>query len=157
MKWFGVVGTLLLAICSVAVHPFGSVKQPDPGAQIATNDLMVSAAVKSVLERSCADCHSNHTIWPWYSRVAPVSWLVERDVRRGRDRLNLSNWSRYSVEERRKILADIASAVENGQMPLPQYALIHPQARLSAAERDAVYQWAGLERRRLKSLANTPK
>jgi len=157
MKWFGVVGTLLLAICSVAVHPFGSVKQPDSGARIATNDLMVSAAVKSVLERSCADCHSNHTIWPWYSRVAPVSWLVERDVRRGRDRLNLSNWSRYSVEERRKILADIASAVENRQMPLPQYALIHPQARLSAAERDAVYQWAGMERRRLRSLANTPK
>jgi heme-binding protein len=154
MKWFGAIGMFLLAICSAAVHPFGSVRQPDPSSQPAANELIVPALVGGVLERSCADCHSNRTAWPWYSRIAPVSWLVERDVRRGRDRLNFSNWCRYSVAERRKFLADIASAVENGQMPLPQYALMHSKAKLSDSERDAVYRWARLERRRLGSVTN---
>jgi len=147
--WFGAIGVLLVAICSAAVHPFGSVRQPDASSQAAKNDLIVPAAVESVLERACADCHSNRTVWPWYSHVAPLSWLVERDVHRGRDRLNLSNWPRYSVEERRRFLADIASAVKNGEMPLPQYTLMHSKAKLSDAERDAVYQWARLERRKL--------
>jgi hypothetical protein len=152
--WFGAIGVLLVAICSAAVHPFGSVRQLGASSQAATNDPIVPLEIKSVLERSCADCHSNHTAWPWYSHVAPVSWLVERDVHRGRDRLNLSNWSRYSVEERRKFLADIASAVRNGEMPLPQYTLMHSKAKLSDAERDAVYQWARLERRKLAPPAN---
>ena len=149
MKWFGAIGVLLLAVCSAAVHPFGSVRQAGPSSQAASNGLIAPAGVESVLERSCADCHSNHTAWPWYSHVAPVSWLVERDVSRGRDRLNFSNWSRYSVEERRRFLADIASAVKNGEMPLSQYTLMHSKAKLSDAERDAVYQWARLERRKL--------
>jgi hypothetical protein len=143
--------SLLLLICSVAIHPFGSVKQQEARSQPAINDLTVSPEVKAILERSCVDCHSNHAAWPWYSYVAPVSWLVERDVRRGRDRLNLSHWSQYAFEQRRKLLADIASAVENREMPLPQYTVMHRAAKLSDADRDAVYRWAGVERRRMGS------
>jgi hypothetical protein len=96
------------------------------------------------------DCHSNQTVWPWYSYVAPMSWLVERDVQSGRNRINFSEWDRYTAKQQKKLFADIASAVKNGEMPLPQYTLVHPQAKLSDAERDMVYGWARVERRKLR-------
>lgn len=83
-----------------------------------------------------------------------MSWLVERDVRRGRDRLNFSHWSEYTLKQREEFLADIASAVKNGEMPLPQYTLVHRDAKLSTAETDVVYGWARVERRRLKAGVN---
>lgn len=138
----------LVAVCSVAVHPFGSPKQlqsPQPSIK----DAELPAEITALVKRSCMDCHSSQTAWPWYSYVAPVSWLVERDVDRGRDHLNFSSWQQYTDHQRRKLLADIASSVKNGEMPLPQYSLIHRKARLSEADRDLVYQWARGERRRL--------
>jgi hypothetical protein len=80
-----------------------------------------------------------------------MSWLVERDVHEGRDQLNLSEWSSYTFKQREKLLADIASAVKNREMPLPQYMAVHRHARLSDAETDIVYGWARTERRKLRS------
>jgi hypothetical protein len=140
----------LLALCSMAVHPFGSVKRSDPQG-VSDTDLNLSPQVAVVLKRSCMDCHSNRTVWPWYRYVAPMSWLVERDVRRGRDHLNLSEWNQYNFNQREKLLADIASVVKNNDMPLPQYTLIHRDAKLSVADTDLVYGWARIERRRLKA------
>ena len=97
------------------------------------------------------DCHSNQTVWPWYSYVAPVSWLIERDVRRGRDHLNLSEWQQYTFQQKEKLLADIATVVKNGEMPLRQYTLVHRQARLSNADADMLYNWARAERRKLRA------
>ena len=97
------------------------------------------------------DCHSNRTVWPWYSYVAPMSWLVERDVREGRDHMNLSEWDLYDFKQREKLLADIASAVKNREMPVSQYTLVHRDAKLSDAEADLLYAWARGERRRLKA------
>ncbi|MDQ2841237.1 MAG: heme-binding domain-containing protein [Acidobacteriota bacterium] len=146
----------LLAVCSAVVHPFSLPQQVDihspPG-----DELQLPPAVASVLNRSCIDCHSNHTVWPWYSHVAPLSWLIERDVRGGRDRLNLSEWHRYTLQQRAKLLADIASAVKNREMPLPQYTLVHRQARLSDAETDIVYAWARAQRRTLKATSGFVK
>jgi hypothetical protein len=148
--WLFLGGFLgLVVVCSVAVHPFGSVKQSD-GGRMNVDDLAMPLEVKTLLQRSCKDCHSNQTIWPWYSYVAPGSWLVETDVRRGRDHMNLSNWPQYSFKQKEKLLADIASVVKNHEMPLPQYTLIHPGAKLSDADADILYQWARLERRKLK-------
>jgi hypothetical protein len=105
-----------------------------------------------MLKHSCMDCHSNRTVWPWYSYVAPMSWLVERDVRRGRDHLNFSEWDRYTFKQREKLLADVASAVKNREMPLPQYTLVHRDAKLSDADTDLLYGWARVERRRLRAM-----
>jgi hypothetical protein len=140
----------LLALCSIAVHPFGPVKLAQRQA-VPAGGLKVQPEIAAVLKRSCMDCHSNQTAWPWYSYVAPVSWLVERDVRRGRDHMNLSEWNQYDFTRQQKLLADIASTVKNREMPLPQYTLIHRDAKLSDAEMDLVYGWARLERRKLKS------
>jgi hypothetical protein len=103
------------------------------------------------MKQACADCHSNQTVWPWYSYVAPVSWLVEKDVRRGRDELNLSRWSDYSPNKQQKLLADMATVLKNREMPLPQYALMHSDAKLSDAEIDMLYQWARVERRKMRA------
>jgi len=140
----------LLAVCSSAAHPFGTPKQFD-GHKSSIGNLQAPPEVAAVLRRSCMDCHSNQTVWPWYSYVAPVSWLVERDVRGGRDQLNLSNWDQYSFQRREKLLADIATAVKNREMPLPQYLAVHRHARLSDTETDIVYGWARAERRKLRA------
>jgi hypothetical protein len=80
---------------------------------------------------ACYDCHSNETDWPAYAYVAPMSWLVRRDVDAGRRALNLSELDQGGCDE----LDDAAEAIEDGTMPPRQYRLLHPAARLSAAER----------------------
>jgi hypothetical protein len=83
--------------------------------------------------RACFDCHSNQVIWPWYSNVAPVSWLVQRDVDEGRRRLNFSEWG-----QRRQEVREVAEVVREGEMPPWQYKLMHSSSRLSAEEKDAL-------------------
>lgn len=80
--------------------------------------------------RACADCHSNETRWPLYSRVAPVSWLVANDVQEGRGKLNVSEWNRPQKDAH-----EAAEELQKGEMPLPIYLPLHPRARLSAAEK----------------------
>ena len=85
---------------------------------------------RDLAARACFDCHSNETRWPWYSHVAPVSWLVQRDVDQARRELNFSHWDR-----RQKRARKAAEEVEDGEMPLAGYLLGHPEARLSEAEK----------------------
>jgi hypothetical protein len=108
--------------------------------------------VSRSLHRSCADCHSEQTVWPWYSYVAPVSWLVESDVADGRDHFNMSHWEKLNSEDRQQVLSKVASMVRNRKMPLPKYLLLHRDAKLSDAEVDAIYNWARAERKRLSGI-----
>jgi hypothetical protein len=109
----------------------------------------VPPGVRSTIDRSCRDCHSDATRYPWYSRIAPVSWLIDRDVERGRERLNFSKWGEYSVIRRERYLSEIANQVQDGGMPLAIYILIHRDARLSRADIDSVFEWTQAERARL--------
>jgi hypothetical protein len=77
--------------------------------------------------------------------------MIERDVRRGREHMNLSGWQQYTFEEKEKLLADIATVVKNDEMPLHQYTLVHRQTKLSEADTDMLYNWARGERRRLRA------
>ena len=92
--------------------------------------------------RACFDCHSNETVWPWYSRVAPASWLLAKDVREGRAELNFSSWSRYSAKKQRKLLRESLTEVKEGEMPLWVYLVGHREARLSDADRAALERWS---------------
>jgi hypothetical protein len=85
----------------------------------------------SILKRACYDCHSNVTVWPWYSKVAPVSWLVASDVKAGRSHLNFSEWGFLSPEMAQRRLLNACDEVKGGDMPLWQYRLIHSEAKLS--------------------------
>ena len=88
-----------------------------------------SPQTRALAVRACFDCHSNETVWPWYSNIAPVSWLVQRDVDEGRSKLNFSEWDRPQRGKR-----EVAEAVSEGEMPLWFYVALHPTAKLSEAE-----------------------
>ncbi|MEZ5991593.1 MAG: heme-binding domain-containing protein [Planctomycetota bacterium] len=97
-----------------------------------------SATTRDLAKRTCYDCHSNETDWPWYSNVAPVSWLVQRDVDEGRSKLNFSEWDR-----KQKHADEAAEEVRDGEMPLWIYLPTHPEARLTEAEKQQLI--TGLE------------
>jgi cytochrome c len=145
-----VLSGALVAIPAAFVHPFGALK-----AQRSDRPLLLDASfdpqVVRILERSCQDCHSERTAWPLYSYVPPLSWMIERDVARGRGHMNLSRWNGYPPERQQEILSEMSNLVRNRVMPLPRYLMLHPEARLSDAEVDYLYQWAKSERRRLKT------
>ena len=91
-----------------------------------------SPATKALARKACFDCHSNETVWPWYSSIAPGSWLIYRDVANGRDNLNFSEWPAAGGGG---LMARAAQKVEQGKMPPMRYRLAHSGARLSDAEK----------------------
>ena len=106
--------------------------QPERGNPPADPASKPPAHLTGVVGRACRDCHSNETAWPWYSRVSPVSWLVAGHVRDGRKHLNFSEWNRQSPEKARRRLHEACDEARAGKMPLWQYTLLHPEAKLSA-------------------------
>ncbi|HEX9366770.1 MAG TPA: heme-binding domain-containing protein [Vicinamibacterales bacterium] len=111
---------------------------------LAAASLKASAppAIKALLDRSCRDCHSNETRWPWYSQVAPASWLLASDVHQGRERFNFSEWTSYPSDEQDKFLGAMCKLTERGRMPLPPYGLIHWDAKLSAEDVRTLCAWS---------------
>ena len=105
-------------------------------------EIAAPADVRPILRRACYDCHSNETVWPWYSRVAPVSWLVASDVHEGRGDMNFSAWDRMTPERQARRLREAAKRVADGDMPPWTYRLMHRGARLSAEDRATLRAWA---------------
>jgi hypothetical protein len=132
-RWIlGAAGVALLGAQLVPVdrtNPAVESEVPAPG------------PVREILRRSCYDCHSHETRWPWYARVAPVSWLIRHDVTHAQEHLNFSTWNRYDAEKQKEHLEEIAEEVEEGAMPLWYYLPLHPDARLSDADRSALVEW----------------
>jgi len=106
------------------------------------DDISAPPPVESILRRACYDCHSSETRWPWYSRVAPISWLIAHHVALGRDEMNFSEWGTYYPATRRRKLEWIERVLREEKMPLWSYRLMHPEARLSAADRSTLERWA---------------
>lgn len=134
------------------VHPWGNPRLGISAAVPLLAGRVVPDDVRRTLETRCADCHSEATHWPTYSRLAPGSWLLEHDVHEARAAMNLSRWDQLAPEEQSRLLASIAAEIANRRMPLPLYLLLHPSARLTDAERQDVVAWTHTERRRLRSL-----
>lgn len=101
----------------------------------------VPAPVQTVFRRSCANCHSNETEWPWYSYIAPASWIIADDVHSARKKMNLSEWADYPANKREEKLEEICEQLTDGDMPDAKYLLVHRNARLTSQEREAVCQW----------------
>lgn len=100
-----------------------------------------SPEVTAVLKRACYDCHSHETVWPWYSRVAPMSWLVAYDVHEAREHFNLSDFQDLSTETAAKVRAAAIKEVDEGEMPLWYYLPLHPEARLSEQDKAILRTW----------------
>ena len=101
--------------------------------QVVTDAPWPDAESARIARESCYSCHSNETDWPFYAYVAPMSWLVRSDVERAREELNFSDWDEYADEA-----GDAVEMVDEGEMPLGRYTLIHPDAALTGAERDTL-------------------
>jgi cytochrome c551/c552 len=129
----------LIAGAVLVISQFVPVSRTNPPVE---QDVAAPAEVDAILRRACYDCHSNETVWPWYSRVAPVSWLVVHDTNEGRAHLNFSTWNRLSIPERHEVLDELVEEVESGGMPLPIYLPMHPEARLNDADKTALLAWA---------------
>jgi hypothetical protein len=140
----------LLGLAGVAVHPFGAVKAPRSRTPLLEGSE-TPAAIQRIVERSCQNCHSERTDWPWYSYLPPLSWLIEKDVHDAREHMNISRWQEYSTDQQVELLSKLGAEVRNHQMPIPRYLSLHPDARLSEAEVQELYQWSRGERRRLKA------
>ncbi|MEE2703186.1 MAG: heme-binding domain-containing protein [Myxococcota bacterium] len=130
-----VIGVLVLGV-AIQFVPYGREHSNPP---VTLEPDWDSANTRELFFRACRDCHSNETVWPWYSYVAPVSWLVSSDVNEGREHLNVSDWGRPDQHG-----DEAAEMVREGDMPLWFYLPLHARARLSPAERKRFI--AGLER-----------
>ena len=105
--------------------------------------------VGKILERSCNDCHSNQTVYPWYAQVAPFSWLLDNHIKDGRRDLNFSVWNTYDNKRKRNKLDEICEQVETGEMPHNQYLWIHRDAQLSDDDKKILCDWAEIEKAKL--------
>ena len=140
---------LLWALVSLLVHPLRHDISDRASAPLLPG-AEIDPSVANVFSRACINCHSEKTRWPWYSQVAPASWLVEDDVKRARKHLNLSRWDGLGTAEQRVLLTAIATVIENREMPPRRYVLLHPEAKLSADDSVQVIEWTRDERRRLR-------
>jgi hypothetical protein len=139
LKRLALVALILLAVVQL-FRPARTNPPVDPVREIGAV-LPLEPAVGSMFARSCNDCHSHRTVWPWYSGVAPASWLVVSDVNRGRRALNLSNWAAYAGADQRKYLSEICNEVKEGEMPGLPYVLLHRKAAIGKPEVASVCRW----------------
>ena len=127
-----ILGTLLI----LQVIP---VDRSNPELEETKDFLLITEApqeIISIVKSSCYDCHSNHTVWPWYSYVAPVSWVVADHVEHGRKELNFSEWSDYEWKRKDHKLEECLEAIEEGWMPEEGYVKMHDEADLSIEQRE---------------------
>ena len=117
-------------------------KQPGRTNPPVESEIDAPAEIAAILQRSCYDCHSHQTDWPWYAYVAPVSWWVDEHVEHARGDLNFSQWPVLDFEELEHNFHDIDEQIAKGEMPLKSYLILHPGARLSEAEKDALRRLA---------------
>lgn len=110
------------------------------------NDLLLNneftVEIEKQIRASCYDCHSNETVYPWYSYVAPISFLVKRDTKEGRKELNFSDWESLSKKKKAKHLTHIIEEIEEGDMPFPPYLITHGDAILSEKSKQDLINWA---------------
>jgi len=148
LKWSVIVLAAGFVVIQL-VRPARTNPATEPSKTI-PSQVKVPAEVDAILKRACNDCHSNETQWPWYSQIAPISWLVVHDVNEGREHLNFSEWGNYDAKKADHKLDEIEEEVEHGGMPLPIYVSMHPEAKLSDEDRRMIHDWAKAERNRLK-------
>lgn len=131
-RWKSLVAIASVVMLGLALLaqfvPYGRDHNNPP---LVTEPTWTSSTTRTLAERACFDCHSNQTRWPWYSHVAPMSWLVQNHVDEGRQALNFSDWNRANSEA-----DEAAKTVRDGEMPPGSYLLLHPKARLTDAERE---------------------
>ena len=153
-KWL-VICLVVLFLAIQFVRPARTNPAVDESQTIFARTQM-TPQVAAIFNRSCADCHSNKTVWPWYSHVAPVSWLLVDDVNSARGLFNLSEWARLDRDRQDRKLRQICDEVEDGGMPLWYYTPLHRGSKLSPADVKTLCDWASAERALLTKAETQP-
>lgn len=113
--------------------------------------LAVPPDIQLILGRSCNDCHSHKTVFPWYSNIQPVAWWLKDHINEARDELNFSKFNTYTAKKKAKKLEEVCEEVRSGAMPLPSYLWIHSEAGLSENDKNALCDWTNVERAKFAS------
>lgn len=133
--WLKII--IILAILLIIIQ-FIPVDKSNPAT---VSEMPAPVEVQKILQRSCYDCHSHQTIWPWYSHIAPASWFIVHDVKEGREHLNFSAWSQYDQRKQIKLFEEIQEMIEKEEMPLTQYVWMHPDAKLDINDQMILKAW----------------
>lgn len=140
---------LLLVIAAQAIRP-----KKNDGKAAGPRDITIAVTVPdsslAILKKSCYDCHSNHTDYPWYDRITPVNWWVTHHINEGKHDLNFTEFADYSLKRKLHKLEEIAKSLKEGWMPLNSYLWTHGDAKLSEAQRQNLIDWATASRKRLQ-------
>ncbi|MBE0422877.1 MAG: heme-binding domain-containing protein [Lutibacter sp.] len=104
--------------------------------------MEIPVEVTKIIQTSCADCHTNSTNYPWYSEIAPASWYLAQHVKEGKENLNFSEWTAYNKDQQAHILKEIKEVLNDREMPLKSYLLIHKDAKLTENQYQILYDWA---------------
>ncbi|HEX8473320.1 MAG TPA: heme-binding domain-containing protein [Pyrinomonadaceae bacterium] len=155
LRWFVMVAAFVFVAIQV-MRP-EKVNSPVDEARAIEAHLKLTPEVETIFERSCNDCHSQKTDWPWYSNVAPVSWFVVDHVNHGRRHLDFSDWARYDREDADQMLEAICQLTKHGSMPMSSYTLMHRDAKLSIEDVQTLCGWSEAERTRLASKGTSPR
>jgi len=149
-KWIKPAGVAVAALLVIAqlFRPSRINPPVDPALHLRAGGHVTPAAL-AVLERGCRDCHSSETTWPWYSNVAPMSWMVADHVREGRREFNYSNWGTMPPGKASHVLEKMCEEVKEGGMPMPSYLWLHPNARITPDDVATLCAWTEAERARL--------
>jgi|SRR3954454_22715826 hypothetical protein len=139
--FFGLIIVASVALALTTLSVYGAGNQTITKRPLLTKSN-VPVPVRTILERACQNCHSENTVWPWYSHIVPIAGQIHTDVKRGRAFMDLSKWNDFTESERRGFTAAIGAAVPNHLMPPPKYVWLHPEARLSSDELEVVKAWA---------------
>jgi hypothetical protein len=148
-KWKWILGVLVVAFGLLQLTNPARTNPPVVSDLIATNPPPPEVA--TLLHAACYDCHSNETKWPWYSHVAPVSWLIASDVNGGRRHVNMSEWPFAHPDWEIRRYENMSDEVKSGDMPPKKFTLIHADARLTQSQRQTLADWLNAQAARLKS------
>jgi cytochrome c len=133
--WIAAAITVAAVMSLGYVHPFGNpCVEPAEGLGTLLQGAKMPANAKAVLVQKCADCHSSETRWPVYARIAPGSWLIERDIVEARKKMDLSRWEQMPADQQEVLAAKIVQEAKSGDMPPLQYRLLHWDAKLSKGD-----------------------
>ena len=140
---------VLLFLVAQIIRPSRANPPVDESQTIQARTQMTAEAA-AILDRSCRDCHSNKTVWPWYTNVAPISWFIANHVSEGRHSMNLSEWGRLDRDQQDRKLRQICDEIQDGVMPLSSYTPLHPGSKLTEQDKKTLCEWTDAERQRLK-------
>jgi len=141
-----ILGLLVIVLIGIQFIP---VERTNPPISL---DIGAPDNISNILRTSCYDCHSNETNWPWYSHIAPVSFLVASDVKDARKNLNFSEWDKYSSNKQSELLEEMIEEIEKEEMPLTSYTFTHPNAKLDPYRINLLKDWVNPGSNKEKSL-----